>query len=113
MGTIINTGELLKTYFDVKRIRRAALARVMGRPLKSILYYEKKSDIKTSVLWELCMALHYNFFMDIAIQLPTEFACGTDIFKEKNRQIASLENEVAQLKREKEILMELIKSNNK
>ena len=109
MNATINTGALLKTYIDLKRIRRAALARILGKSLKSVMDYEKKDSIQTRTLWEICAVLKHNFFMDIALQLPKEFTCGTDIFEEKNQQIAALEKEVEQLKRDKEMLIEIIK----
>lgn len=110
MSTEINTGELINEYFERKRIRRAALSRVMGKTLRAIMKYEKNETIQTRILIELSYALRHNFFMDIAMMLPPEFTTTKDIFDEKNRKIDELQQEVEALKREKELLMELIKS---
>ena len=109
MNQPLNTGELIKNYFELKRIRRAALARVMGKALKTLLSYEKNSTIQTRILWDLSIALKYNFFMDIALLLPKEFHCGTDIFEEKNKRINDLEKELEQLKKEKQLLVDVLK----
>jgi len=41
----IHIGELLHSYFEEKRIRRAALARLMDMNLRSVLLYEQKESI--------------------------------------------------------------------
>jgi hypothetical protein len=109
MSNIVNTGELIKTYFEQKRIRRAALARLMGKSLKAVLQHEKNSTIQTRILWDLSVALKHNFFMDIAQMLPNDFSTNDAIFEEKNNRIAELEQEVAILKKEKELLLEVFK----
>lgn len=110
MNKEINTGELINEYFEKKRIRRAALSRVMGKTLRAIIRYEKNETIQTRLLVELSRALRHNFFMDIAMMLPSEFTTTKDIFEEKNRKIDELQKENEVLKKEKELLMELIKN---
>jgi hypothetical protein len=109
MSKVVNIGELIKTYFEQKRIRRAALARLMGKSLKSVLQHEKNISIQTRILWDLSVALQHNFFMDIAQMLPNDFSTNEDLFKEKNDRINELEQEVAMLKKEKELLLEVLK----
>jgi hypothetical protein len=109
MNTTVNTGELIKAYFDQKRIRKAALSRLMGKKLKAILQYEKNTTIQTRILWDLSVALQHNFFMDIAMVLPKEYSTNDDLFKEKNDRIKELERDVELLTKEKELLMEVLK----
>jgi len=108
-NTAPNTGLLLKEYFASKRIYKSALARVLNRNLKTILSYEKNSTIQTSVLWEICFALKHNFFMDIASQLPQEFATNTPKNTDKEEQITELKQQIALLTAEKNILLEALK----
>jgi hypothetical protein len=109
MSNVLNTGELLKAYFDQKRIRKAALSRLMGKKLKALLQYEKNTTIQTRILWDLSAALQHNFFMDIAMMLPNDYSTNDDLFKEKNDRIKELEHQVELLTKEKELLLEVLK----
>ena len=103
-----HSGELLTTYFKEKRIRKSALARVMNRRPDTIYGYEKNSTIQSAILWELCHALHYNFFADIAAQLPASYATKSASTAQADK-IAQLEQEISMLNREKNLLLEALK----
>ena len=103
METKLHTGEMIKAHFEANRTRKAALARLMKKGLRTILNYEKRPSIQTQALWELSHALKHNFFMDIAMKLPNKYKTEQDIFAEKNAQIIKLEQELELLKREREI----------
>jgi hypothetical protein len=103
-----DTGAMLTSYFKEKRIRKSALARVMNRRPNTIYGYEKNSSIQTAILWELCHALQYNFFADIAVQLPAGFATKS-ASSEQTDKIAELEQEIIILNREKNLLLEALK----
>jgi hypothetical protein len=109
MNTEVNTGELLKNYFDAKRIRKAALSRLLGKKLNTLMYYEKSKSIQTQTLLQISVALKHNFFMDIAMMLPNDYSTNDDLFKEKNDRIKELERDVELLTKEKELLMEVLK----
>ena len=106
---MIHIGEIIHRYFEDKRIRRAALARLMAIQLKSLMIYEKKESIQTSRLLELCTHLQHNFFMDIATQLPPNYTTATDVFAQKKDTIASLEKEIEKLKIENDLLKKICK----
>ena len=106
---MIHTGNLLKSYFDTKRIRRAPLARKMQINLSSLMQYEKKSSIQTDRLEELCTHLQHNFFMDIAQTLPQDYSTTADIFEEKNQEILQLQKEIEKLTVERDLLLKITK----
>ena len=101
-----NTGSILRSYVRKKRIYQAALARHLGKSSQTIAKYQKKASIQTKTLWELSTALQHNFFMDIAQMLPDTFSTENDIFEERDKRIAALEEEVKTLKIEKAVLLE-------
>ncbi len=101
---MIHIGTLLHTLFENRRIRRATLARLMDINLASLMKMEKKESIQTARLLELCTHLRHNFFMDIAQQLPPEYATAKNIFEEKDRQIAELQKQLERLTIENEVL---------
>ena len=103
-----HSGEILATYFKEKRIRKSALARVMNRRPDTIYGFEKNGSIQTAILWELCQALQYNFFADMAAQLPADFATKS-ASSEQTDIIAQLEQEISILNREKNLLLVALK----
>jgi len=104
-----NTGELLKTFFKQRRIRKAALARLMNRSFNTLSTYQKNDTMQTSVLWEICHALKHNFFADIAAQLPGTYTTNAPADSTNDDRIAALEQENTILKAKNEALMEALK----
>lgn len=101
---MIHIGTLLHTFFENKRTRRAALARLMDINLANLMKMEKKESIQTKRLLELCIHLKHNFFMDIAQQLPPEYTTNKNIVEEKDRQIAELQKQLERLTIENDVL---------
>lgn len=106
---MIHIGNLLHTYFKAKRIRKAALARLLNINVKNVLQYEKKESIQTKRLLEICTHLKHNFFMDIAMQLPQEYTTQQNIFETKDLEIAQLKEALKKAETERDILLTVIK----
>ena len=104
---MIHIGNLLQTYLDKKRIRRAALARKMDINLINLMKMEKKEHLNTSRLLEISTILQHNFFMDIAMALPTTYTTTQDIFEEKNLEIEKLKKEIEKLTIERDVLLRI------
>jgi len=100
-----HSGQMLTTYIKQKRIYQNALARKLKRRAETIFDYKKRSTIQTAVLWDICHALNHNFFADIAAQLPPEFAAAPQA---KDLKITELEQQVAELKNERDNLQKVI-----
>ena len=87
-STAPHTGELLKDFFKKRRIRKAALSRLINRSPKTLATYGKNSTLQTAILWEICQA-------------PADTT--------QNDRIAALEQENTILKAKNESLMEALK----
>ena len=105
----VHVGERLKSVFEVRRIRKAALARIMGINPVQINHYLKNESIQTNRLLELSMHLKHNFFMDIAQQLPADFETTQDVFAAKNDEIALLKEALKKITIERDLLLQLHK----
>jgi plasmid maintenance system antidote protein VapI len=105
----VHAGELLKAVFEVRRIRKAALARIMGVNPVQINHYLKNESIQTSRLLEVSMHLKHNFFMDIAQQLPADFATTNDVFAAKDEEIEALKEALKKVTIERDLLVQLQK----
>lgn len=103
----IHIGKILSQLFEARRIRKAALARMMHVHPVQINQYLKNESIQTSRLLELCLHLKHNFFMDIAQQVPADFATAQDVFEEKNKEIIALQEELKKVTIERDLLLQL------
>ena len=103
----LHTGTLLTTYFETKRTRRAALARIMGIKTSTVLGYQKRESIQTKTLLEISIHLKHNFFMDIAMMLPPEYGSTKSVFEAKDNEIEALKEEVKKLTIQRDVLLQI------
>lgn len=101
----LHIGNLLTQYFEQHRTRKAALARKMGVSAPVVMQLQKKESIQLKTLLQLSEILQHNFLLDIAQQLPADYTTAYDIFAEKSRTIASLQEEVKKLTIERDLLL--------
>ena len=106
----LHFGEMLHSYFEDKRIRRAVLARLLNLGLKALMQHEKNESVQTKRLLEICTHLKHNFFMDIAIMLPPEYSTTQNPYEEKDKQIAQLEEELKLIKAERDVLLKVLEN---
>ena len=104
--TKVQTGSILSSYINKKRIAQAAIARALGVKSSTLAYYLKQTSIQTNTLLEISHILKRNFFMDIAQMLPDTYGSESDIFETHSKRIAALEEENKILKAEKAVLLE-------
>lgn len=102
-----NIGEMLTQFFELRRIRRAALARLLNVQTSTIIGYQKKESIQVKTLWDISNLVSHNFFMDIAQMLPENYTTSKNIFKEKDAEIAALKAEVKKLTIERNLLIKI------
>ena len=110
----INTGKILDDYLTKNRIAKASLGRKINRDRVSVLRYTQNISIQTGILLDICHALKYNFFQDLANALPRDFAfqevIDTEriaIENERQALIEKLKNENNTLKIQNELLMKI------
>lgn len=107
-----NTGEMLSKYITDKRIYQSALARLLNRNQSTISAFREGATIQTAILWEICHALKYNFFADIAAQLPADYGFSAEnTHKEQaDTTVDSLQKEIALLKMERDMLKSMLET---
>ena len=109
MNTTIHIGQLLLNYFEKHRTHKAALACLLQVKPTAILRYQKRDSLQISILINISHALKHNFLMDIAQELPQEYTTNKPMFVEKEAEIEALRKEVEILKKEKALLLEIVK----
>ena len=116
-------GKMLLGYYKTQKNRRSELAERMNRSYQSMLEYENRSTLQTSVLWEYCHALECNFFQVLADRIPETYAvphnlegippslrkdkvAEANLLEEENK---ALKQQLALLEHENKVLKELIR----
>ena len=108
MESNIHIGTLLKRYIKENNVSKAALARALGIGPPNLEVRLKQPSFRTDVLLRISSLLEHNFFADIAAMLPKELSTSTIGDKAKDDLIAELELEIKMLKRERDVLSNLI-----
>lgn len=104
-----HNGEILKTYFAQKRIRKAALARLMHIQPSQLLQYTKRASIPAQVLWDISLHLQYNFFNEIALHLPPDYAqAPSEQVKQMTQTIQTLQTEITRLQTENTLMRSIL-----
>ena len=106
-----HTGDMLTEYYTSHRTREFALARVLNRNNDTVAGYKKRGSIQSAILWEISNALKHNFFADLAAQLPATYTTNApDPAAEANARIAELEQELAIVKAERDVIAKILSS---
>ena len=100
----IDTGKLIERLMYQFKFSNLQIERAMGRPGSSMYKYIKNSSIQTGILIDLCYAMKYNIFQEIANALPPEFAKIDKEAEEKLAAKMNYEKRIADLEEENKIL---------
>lgn len=100
----INTGRMLDNFLRKNNIAKSSLASDINRNKVSVLQYTENVSIQTGILIDICYALKYNFFQDLANALPKEFNHGVVIEPEKATKEQEQQALLAQLQEENKVL---------
>jgi len=65
----VNLGSLLAEKIKEKRLSKALIARRINRSVNAVSPLLKRPSMQTYLLWELSIALNYNFFEHLSEQL--------------------------------------------
>lgn len=100
----INTGKIIERLMYQFKFSNLQIERAMGRPGSSMYKYIRNPSIQTGILIDLCYAMKYNIFQEIANELPTEFAKIDKEAEEKLATKMNYEKRIADLEEENKIL---------
>lgn len=90
-------GQMLRKHVKQKRIFQSGWARKQGITAKAIGNYLKRPTMRIDTLFTICQVLEYNFFTDIAQQLPAELPPAIRHENEQQFEIVKQENEQLKL----------------
>ncbi|MCF8257175.1 MAG: hypothetical protein K9J06_06460, partial [Flavobacteriales bacterium] len=87
------------------RYYKSALARDIGMHYETVVNFMRRPDNKVSYLWRICHALRYNFFADLAAQLPPTMPSAPNA---KDARIAELELQLREMAIERDTLQRIV-----
>ena len=100
----IDTGKLIERVALQQKLTNVEIEKAIDRQPTSMYKYIRNSSIQTGILIDLCYAMKYNFFQEIANKLPDEFTKTDKNAEEKLAQKTAYENRIAALEEENKIL---------
>jgi len=101
-------GASVKQQLKRKRMSVALLSRKLGRHHSTVTRFINGGSLQTYILWELCLALGYNFFADLALQLDAASARPLERNTAIDTTHLQLQEEIAQLRTERDYLRRAI-----
>lgn len=106
-GEFPHIGKLIARKLEEKNVRKVELGRRMGVFPQSINRYVESESLQFSILWEVALALEYNFFADLMMHLPKKVLdSGETSF---HKTILAQAEEIRDLKKEIEIYKGILK----
>ncbi len=106
-GVMPHLGNLVRRKLKEKKVRNAEIARKMGIKQQSMSGYLHNGSFQFRILWDIGMALEYNFFADLMAHLPKKVLDSAE--SEFQRVILAQAEEIKDLKKEVAILKEILK----
>lgn len=100
-GMLPNLGKMVASKLKEKRIRNIEIARQMGVNPQSINGYLQSESFQFRILWDLGLALEYNFLADLMDHLPAKVLHSTQ--SKFHSIILAQAEEIKDLKKEIEI----------
>lgn len=88
-------GDMLRRAVGRSQLKPTALARRMGVAHSTLWWYLRSPSLHTDILRRASLALGYNFFHELGMQLPADLPSALD---------TALTRRVAELERENECL---------
>jgi len=103
----IHDGQMLKRWVEQSPLLPVRIAERMGVRQTTLLGYYRQPTLRTSTLQRAALALGYNFFFDLGMQLPEGLKSELDT--KLMRRVAQLEKENERLRIENEVYLKLLK----
>ena len=100
-----HVGQLLKAEMKKNGYTWASLGRALGSSTRVANVYQRRASLQNAKLWQICHALHHNFFADIAAALPDTYSCNApQTTADKDALLAEKDLEIMRLTGERDLL---------
>ena len=100
-------GNFVRYYLHQNKIEMKTVSDGLGVHYNTVNKYLKNTSFQFTILWRISQIVNYNFLMDLGEWLSIPFE--TKVEKALKEQIELLQKENQDLKKENELLRELLK----
>ena len=100
-------GNLVHWFIKEKHIKKKDVAESLGVSGITLNSYFKQKSLQTVILWRIGKAINYNFFAFLAERMNIPYE--TQYEKDLKAQFENLQRENRDLKKENDLLKEIIK----
>lgn len=92
-------GGMITAQLKAQRLSAASMARALNVNAPVFAGYLKRSSVQAGILWNLGLAMNYNFFAELAYDFPADLSVNIKaplqaLLDEKDERIAALEKEI-------------------
>jgi len=102
-------GTMLLRVLKKKGMDRADLARALNKNRTGVWKYGKRDSLSLKIIWHMSIVLKHNFFLDLAAQLPDDYATNLPPGTGASHRISQLESENRDLKLQLDLLKEVLR----
>lgn len=100
-------GNFIHHYLFTHKIKKTPISNALGISYNTFNKYLKNTSFQFTILWRISKIVNYNFLMDLGewLKIPYE----TQAEKTLKNEVETLQQELLNLKRENELLKDLMK----
>ena len=100
-------GNYIKWHLESNKIKKKSVSDFLAVQPITLNRYFKQTSFQFSILWRISLAVQHNFLMQLGEELGIAFETKAE--KELKTQLQQLQEDTRDLKKENELLKELIK----
>ena len=105
--TTYDVGNLIHWEIIQRKIKKKDVAKHLGINHINLSYYFGRTTLQTDVVWKISKFIQFNFFGFLAEKVGVPYQTPTE--KTLQKEVEELQQQLHYLKRENELLKELIK----
>lgn len=100
-------GNYIKWHLESNKIKKKSVSDFLNVQAITLNRYFKQSSFQFSILWRISLAVKHNFLMQLGEELNIPYETKAE--KELKTQLENLQQENRDLKRDNELLRDILK----
>ena len=100
-------GNYIKWHLESNKIKKKSVSDFLNVQAITLNRYFKQSSFQFSILWRISLAVKHNFLMQLGEELGIPYETKAE--KELKTQLENLQQENRDLKRENELMSDILK----
>ena len=102
-----NLGNYIQWHIEQNKIKKRSVSEALGILPTTLNQYFKQPSFQFNILWRISLAVKHNFLMELGEQMDIPYETKAE--KELKTQLELLKQENRDLKRDNELLRDILK----